>query len=274
VLRLPFPVAAKTGTSKGYSDNWAFGFTRERTVAVWAGNFDGTPMIQVSGVTGAGPIFKRVMLRSMDGVRPAALIHVNAFEQARICPLSGELAGPWCPGAMEEVFAAGTRPKHQCSMHRGLAKDLPEPLAEHCQALTGPEKQVVDVGMEFYDWARTEGVFGEPWLASACAEANSLAQAPPPRILSPSNGDEFLLLPDLPLDDQSIPLRVRAAPSQGPLEVRLDGQALFLLEPPFSGRLPATRGEHVLSLHRPQELKGVAQVRFRVRQEQREYWAR
>ena len=40
-LDLPFPVAAKTGTSKGFRDNWAVGYTREVTVAVWVGNFDG-----------------------------------------------------------------------------------------------------------------------------------------------------------------------------------------------------------------------------------------
>src|SRR5207237_1027889 len=72
-LRLPFATAAKTGTSKGYSDNWTIGFTRERTVAVWAGNFDGTPMIQVSGITGAGPIFKRVITRAMAGIEPSPL---------------------------------------------------------------------------------------------------------------------------------------------------------------------------------------------------------
>jgi len=274
VLRLPFPVAVKTGTSKGYSDNWAFGFTRERTVAVWAGNFDGTPMIQVSGITGAGPIFKRVMMQSMAGLRPAPLVNTSGLEQARICPLSGELAGPNCPASMEEVFSPGTRPRHECSMHRGLAKDLPEPLAERCQALTGPEDQLVDLGVDFYDWARTEGVSREPWLASACAETWSNDEGQAPRILSPSHGDEFLLFTDLPLEDQSIPLRVRASPAQGALEVRLDGQVLFLLEPPFSGRFPATRGEHVLSLHAPDEAKAIAQVRFRVRQEERQYWAR
>jgi penicillin-binding protein 1C len=73
-LRLDFPVAAKTGTSKGYSDNWTVGFTHERTVAVWAGNFDGSPMVQVSGISGAGPIFKRVMTRAMDGVAEAPLV--------------------------------------------------------------------------------------------------------------------------------------------------------------------------------------------------------
>src|SRR4029077_18845287 len=61
VLDFPFDVAAKTGTSKGYRDNWVAGYTDEVTVAVWVGNFDGSPMGHVSGITGAGPIFHTVM---------------------------------------------------------------------------------------------------------------------------------------------------------------------------------------------------------------------
>jgi penicillin-binding protein 1C len=55
-LRFEFPVACKTGTSSDFRDNWAFGFTPEFTVGVWAGNFDGSPMHNISGVTGAAPI--------------------------------------------------------------------------------------------------------------------------------------------------------------------------------------------------------------------------
>jgi penicillin-binding protein 1C len=55
-LRFDFPVACKTGTSTGFRDNWAFGYTPEFTVGVWVGNFDGSPMQDVSGVTGAAPI--------------------------------------------------------------------------------------------------------------------------------------------------------------------------------------------------------------------------
>ena len=55
-LRFGFPVACKTGTSSDFRDNWAFGYTPEFTVGIWVGNFDGSPMEQVSGVTGAAPI--------------------------------------------------------------------------------------------------------------------------------------------------------------------------------------------------------------------------
>jgi penicillin-binding protein 1C len=72
-LDLPFAVAAKTGTSKGSRDNWTVGFTREVTVAVWAGNFDGSAMRGTSGITGAAPIFHAAMEAAMRGRNPLPL---------------------------------------------------------------------------------------------------------------------------------------------------------------------------------------------------------
>lgn len=62
VLQLPFPAAVKTGTSKDMRDNWCVGFTSEYTVAVWVGNFNGDPMWNVSGVSGAAPLWRSLML--------------------------------------------------------------------------------------------------------------------------------------------------------------------------------------------------------------------
>jgi penicillin-binding protein 1C len=55
--------AAKTGTSKDMRDNWCVGFTSRYTVGVWVGNFSGAPMHDVSGVTGAAPIWRDVVHR-------------------------------------------------------------------------------------------------------------------------------------------------------------------------------------------------------------------
>lgn len=62
VLTFPFNVAVKTGTSKDMRDNWCVGFSRNYTVGVWVGNSSGKPMWNVSGITGAAPIFRSVML--------------------------------------------------------------------------------------------------------------------------------------------------------------------------------------------------------------------
>ena len=61
VLATRFWTAVKTGTSKDMRDNWCVGFSRRYTVGVWVGNFSGHPMRDVSGVTGAAPIWMEVM---------------------------------------------------------------------------------------------------------------------------------------------------------------------------------------------------------------------
>ncbi|QTN30838.1 transglycosylase domain-containing protein [Akkermansiaceae bacterium] len=63
-LDLPFRSAAKTGTSSDFRDNWCVGYTPEYTVGVWAGNFENKPMKGISGVSGAGAIFHRSMVRA------------------------------------------------------------------------------------------------------------------------------------------------------------------------------------------------------------------
>ncbi len=60
-LSTRFWTAVKTGTSKDMRDNWCVGFSEEFTVAVWAGNFSGAPMWNVSGITGAAPVWVEVM---------------------------------------------------------------------------------------------------------------------------------------------------------------------------------------------------------------------
>ena len=57
-----FYVGAKTGTSKNYKDNFAIGFTDRYVIGVWVGNNDESPMVGVSGMTGAGPLFRNAVM--------------------------------------------------------------------------------------------------------------------------------------------------------------------------------------------------------------------
>jgi penicillin-binding protein 1C len=60
-LATRFWTAVKTGTSKDMRDNWCIGFSNQYTVGVWAGNFSGEPMWNVSGITGAAPVWVEIM---------------------------------------------------------------------------------------------------------------------------------------------------------------------------------------------------------------------
>ncbi len=60
-LSTRFPSSVKTGTSKDMRDNWCIGFSSKYTVGVWVGNFNGDSMWNVSGITGAAPIWAEIM---------------------------------------------------------------------------------------------------------------------------------------------------------------------------------------------------------------------
>ena len=79
-LATRFWSAVKTGTSKDMRDNWCIGFSREYSVGVWVGNFEGDAMHRVSGVTGAAPVWLTIMnalhagSRATEPKRPSNLI--------------------------------------------------------------------------------------------------------------------------------------------------------------------------------------------------------
>jgi len=100
-LEIPgFKVAVKTGTTDSKKDNWTVGYTPDYLVAVWVGNNDNTPMNEqlVSGITGAAPIWNRVMtyLLSTYAVKDSWYKKPeNIIEVA-------------CGGNKREVFVRGT----------------------------------------------------------------------------------------------------------------------------------------------------------------------
>jgi penicillin-binding protein 1C len=133
----PFPAAVKTGTSRNFTDNWAVAVTGGFTVAVWVGDASGRPMEQVSGVTGAGPLLQRAVLR-VAARYPAGVLRTPADAGARrvtVCALSGGLAGAECPGIPEWVPADA--PLEACDWHRDGATVLPELYAEWLATATG-----------------------------------------------------------------------------------------------------------------------------------------
>jgi penicillin-binding protein 1C len=117
-LNLPFQCAVKTGTSADFRDNWTVGYTPKYTVGVWVGNFDATPMFNISGVTGCGPLFKDIMLLLENKTWEAKFPRAENVIKVKICPLSGNLATKFCPGDMEDIFIEGTEPQEFCPVHQ------------------------------------------------------------------------------------------------------------------------------------------------------------
>jgi penicillin-binding protein 1C len=71
-LATRYAASVKTGTSTDMRDNWAVGFSSRYTVGVWVGNLSGEPMHDVSGVTGAAPVWREIMDFLHEGAPPAS----------------------------------------------------------------------------------------------------------------------------------------------------------------------------------------------------------
>lgn len=232
----PFRAAAKTGTSRHFTDNWAVATTGRFTVAVWVGNFSGQPMEGVSGVSGAGPLLHRAVLVTARRYAPGDLTRPSesGLIAATICRVSGELAGDQCP-RMTEYFVPGTVPTSVCSWHRDGEVALPGEYSEWRAATRGTEYRVPSV--EASRGSIQDSTGGRPEKAHSVP---GVRYSEPFRITSPERGDVYRIPPGV--EGRYATVALRTSGSSAGLKVRwfVDGK------PTSSERWPLTPGRHKL----------------------------
>jgi penicillin-binding protein 1C len=113
VLATRMGAAVKTGTSKDMRDNWAIGYTRRYTVGVWVGNASGASMWDVSGVTGAAPVWASVVQYLHRQPGSAGSTAFTTADTAPLAPPAGvqRIATRYAQGqeaARQEWFIQGT----------------------------------------------------------------------------------------------------------------------------------------------------------------------
>ena len=194
VLEFPFPVAAKTGTSRHFTDNWAVATTQSTTVAVWVGNFSGNPMESVSGITGAGPLLRRVVFETAERYPPGSLTPPAAVGATmhRVCALSGLRAHDHCPSLLE-WFAPGTAPSIVDTWQADGTTHLP---AEYAEWAASRESEV-RIADETASQPNTSALAASTGSDAAAGAGRAMAhpQAATPTILSPRSGDVYEVPP-------------------------------------------------------------------------------
>ena len=113
-LDTSYPAAVKTGTSKNFRDNWCLGYTSSYIIGVWAGNFQSNPMSKVSGVTGAGTVWRKISDLMAEHFPADGFKMPDDVREAFICPVSGLPLGPDCPNRKAEYFLTGFPPAGNC----------------------------------------------------------------------------------------------------------------------------------------------------------------
>ena len=168
-LELQFqPVAAKTGTTNDYKDNWTMGYTPDLVVGVWVGNADNTAMKGTTGVTGAAPIwhdFLDKMTKTMkvkDFTRPPGII------EKEICADTGAQPSQYCPQKMVDVFAQDQLPPGpEQDSHHPQCPDAPPGVALFGYPGDDPFVRAWAASPPGQKWAQARGVMFVPMDCSS-----------------------------------------------------------------------------------------------------------
>lgn len=216
-LRFDFPVACKTGTSSDFRDNWAFGYTPEFTVGVWVGNFDGSPMRQVSGVTGAAPILHGVFAQLHARYGTTWYTPPPGLQTFAVHPVTGHrLTAPRANGVFEKFLAHCLPPEESAGDYAPTGRVL--------------------LPSEYRQWAE-----------SAASPFDLLAVADTPRVgrtfewISPLPGTTYFLDPDLPETSTWLELRAEGGPG-----IEWASPTLELVEDSAGPRARLVEGRHEL----------------------------
>ncbi len=242
VLNLSRPAAVKTGTTTDWRDNWTVGYTPGLVVGVWVGNADHSPMYEVTGITGAAPIWHDFMERAERGLPPKGFPRPQGIVEVEVCALSGKLPNPYCPHRRREIFIHGTEPTEFCPLHRLVKIDAATsfPASTHTPLERVVEKVVTFFPPEAQAWAREQGfpVFPYEYV---------MEKEEPLMILSPRPNSSYRLVDSIPTEEQRVEILVETAFAMERVEIILDGmQVASFNKPPYRFMWPLREGKHRL----------------------------
>jgi 1A family penicillin-binding protein len=223
-LNIARPAAAKTGTTTDFRDNWIVGYTPNLVVGVWVGNADNTPMREVTGVSGAAPIWNDFMRNVLLGQPELEFTRPEGLVQQEVCALSGLLPTPACPLRRMEWFIEGTVPTQPDNLYQIFAIDRETGLL--ADETTPPERLVDQVFIvlpqEARDWAARNGLRQPPIGAHIINPDEDEGL----RLLEPDPHTSFEISPITPIETQRLRLTVGAPPGTQSVTYIMDGEVL------------------------------------------------
>ncbi|MGE5777350.1 MAG: penicillin-binding protein 1C, partial [Chloroflexota bacterium] len=210
-LKVDRTAAVKTGTTTNFHDNWTIGYTPDLVVGVWVGNSGHEAMRNVTGLTGAAPIWHEVLRSLLQGRPDRPFARPDGLTQVEVCDLSGLLPTTACPHTRTEWFIAGTEPTQTDTYYQQIWVDaLTNALADDSTPAERRKPMVVlDLPAEAQNWARSQG---RPLLIDFSNAGNHGSQQPDQLILiAPAPNTTYRIDPNFDLASQQLKIQVAAS---------------------------------------------------------------
>lgn len=218
-LNIGRPSAAKTGTTTDYRDNWVMGYTPDLVVGVWVGNADNAPMVDITGVTGAGPIYNTFIRNVLTGTPARPFVRPEGIVQAVVCVPSGLLPTPACPLRRSELFIDGTVPTLPDNFYHTLMLDKRSGmLADDSTPVAARLTQTfLILPQEARAWSIAQGIAQPPTQGAPMPDADQ-----PLRFLDPDPYTIYALSDMIPSATQRLRLAVAPPPGTQTVTFRLN----------------------------------------------------
>ena len=242
-LKLDRTAAVKTGTTTNFHDNWTIGYTPDLLVGVWVGNSNYEAMRNVTGLTGAAPIWHEIMRTILQGRPDRPFVRPEGLVQVEVCDLSGLLPSPACPHIKLEWFIEGTQPSEIDTFYKQVWIDaLTGQLATDATPVERRQlRTVLDLPPSAQPWARSQGLT----LLADLAQAAESSQQSAISILSPRPNATYRLDPNFDQNAQQLLVEVVAGQGITNLTLWVDGSLFATLESaPYQAWWPLAVGEH------------------------------
>ncbi|MCP4334887.1 MAG: glycosyl transferase [Gammaproteobacteria bacterium] len=260
----PFPVAVKTGTSKGFRDAWTVAYSTRYTVGVWVGRADARPMRKLGGFASAAPLAQAIMLtlhgdtlNQVDLRWPPPEDH----ESVSLCSYTGKLASKACQQTSSEWVPGDAIPAAGDSFvdlwidrRNGLLAGQWTPV-QHLE-----QRHYVNLPPLYSPWGKKRGLIPAPRAYSALnnpdpAFNHELAglvdsgRAPPQsnvdiRILSPRDNLRVTRLPEVPGNLNSLAFHVELSEPVEQVLWFVDNRPYKITRFPHTLRWELETGEH------------------------------
>ncbi|MFA6548578.1 MAG: penicillin-binding protein 1A [Candidatus Margulisiibacteriota bacterium] len=129
------PAAAKTGTTENFKDAWFIGFVPQLVTGVWIGNDDNSPMQGVAEVAVCPRIWREYNLIALAGTPPLDFPKPEGLANVKICTLSGQLVGPYCPPKSQRWVTLWKKdvPRETCTKHQAEQSPVEEENIENTE---------------------------------------------------------------------------------------------------------------------------------------------
>lgn len=245
-LDFEFSVMIKTGTSQNYRDNWTVAVAPDYTVGVWVGNFNGAPMQNVSGVTGAAPIAHDVVEFLHDKNPWTAWTDSEDLKKAEVCSLSGKKPTSRCSHRIQEYHWAD-QPLSDCDFHvvKKIDKRNGFLAGNSCPRPEVTSKTFVELPGVFSAWQQESWTDSLPPLrfSPLCEPALEKITPASLEILSPEDGVVYKVDPHRPQEAQYLSLKTSFTNQK--FQIFFDGEPMTSEQSQRLGLIP---GSHLLSL--------------------------